>query len=86
MICRFQKVTVKHPGPLNEWAKMRYQTGGDVSHFGFVSDMGNMVWVFPTREDGKRVALLFDLEGTVQQTFELCYSDHELTKGYKLLK
>ena len=65
---------------------MKFQTGGDVSHFGFVSDMGNMVWVFPERGNGTRVALLFSLEGAVQQTFELCYSDHELTKGYKLLK
>jgi hypothetical protein len=86
MMIRFKSVTRVPPGPINEWAKSHYNTGGNVTHYGFISNVGEIVWVFPLRSCGTRLALRFDHMGTVQEVFELRYTDEELSQGPKVLR
>jgi hypothetical protein len=86
MTIRFKPVSTLPPGPVNEWAKARYNTGGDVTHYGFLSGVGEIVWVFPLRPCGTRLALHFNQWGTVQEVFELRYTDEELMQGLKVLR
>lgn len=85
MICKFSRVRTKFLGPVNQWARERLDAGGDATHYGYVVDTGEMVWVFPLREDGTRLALVFAGDGTVKSNLQLSYTDEELEKGYKLL-
>lgn len=86
MTIRFKSVSAIPPGPINDWAKARYNTGGDVTHYGFLSNVGEIVWVFPLRSCGTRIALHFNQWGTVQEVFELRYTDEELSQGLRVLR
>ncbi len=86
MICKFKRVTSKLLGPINEWAKRDLNSGGDVSHYGFVVDTSEVVWVFPYRSKTQdRLCLVFDLDGSVKSQKVLGYTDEEIEKGYRLI-
>ena len=85
MICKFKRVTSKFLGPVNEWAKREMNSGGDATHFGFVTDTSEVAWVFPLRRDGSRLCIVFNLDGSVKLATELRYTDEQIERGYKVI-